>query len=264
VLTDLSLRDASLVFDASLAGTFQIIDRTRRVIVGEIVKPAAKERRYALVAGDYVVLRRSGDRYQLQRVSLEPGGEALVRLGDMTSERSVASLVKGTDTRWVYRPQRVHGPVTSTGLAWGGASDLAAGPQVQLGYRVDVDWVTFLPTVSYMRSEIDEPQVHYAYESASVQLPVLYRHTLRVVDLMIGPAVGFSFLRQEFKDTLYDRGPFTDLALSYSGIVGAWIPLFSDFAAWLHWETGALVFRLDRAYTQGLYLRGGLGLAWEF
>lgn len=264
VLTDLALRDATLVFDAALSGTFQILDRSRHTIVGEIDKAPGQPRRYALASGDYAVLQRAGQVTLVQQVALRSGSEVLVRAEDMTRERSVASLVKGNDGAWVYRPARIHGPVTSTGLGWGGASDLAAGPQFQLGYRIDLDWVTLLPTLSYMRSEIDEPEVHYSYQSGSVQLPVLYRHTLRLVDLMIGPALGVSYLRQEFKDTPFERGPFTDMALSYSGIVGAWLPLYSDLAAWLHWETGALVYRLNRAYTQGLYLRGGVGLAWEF
>lgn len=221
VLTDLGRRDASLIFHESLDGTFRIVDRDRRLIVGEITKPAGRSRRYALAHGRYAVLRCADGTCRVQHASLAPGGEVTVRAEDMTEEPVVASVAKGAGETWAYRPACVHGVVAGAGVGWGGAGDLSFGPQAALGYRVDLPWVTLLPTVGYMQTTPGS----YDYLSVFFQLAVLYRQSLPVVDLLAGGAVGGAWLRQLFSRDRPDGGPFTDVAFSYSGLAGAWFPV---------------------------------------
>lgn len=103
-------------------------------------KPEGVERCYALSSGDYLVSQRSEASYLVHRVHVPPGGEVLVQARDMTPAKSVVALTKGLSLRHVYRPEAVHGPVSSVGIGWGGASDLAAGPSFALGYRADLPY----------------------------------------------------------------------------------------------------------------------------
>jgi uncharacterized caspase-like protein len=270
VLADLSRRDATLIFEEALSGSFQILARGRRRVVGEITKPAGREGRYALSSGEYSVLHRSGTSTAVQHVVLAKGGVARIS-GDALEPTTVPTMLKGLEQRWVYRPARVHAPVLGGGLSWGGVSDLSAGPHAQIGYRIDVGPVTLLPLLTYMQAEVERPQVAYRFQSATIQLPVLYRFNMASADLMLGPSIGGSYIWQTFWDTNGRKGPHHDPSFRYSGIVGVWLPLVADLAMWLYWETGGAVYRIherDRPrrwhFTQGLFLHGGVCLAWEF
>ena len=261
VLTDLARRDATLLLDEALAGDVQIIDRERREVVGSISKPAGEPRRYALVHGTYDVLLRAGGVVHGAEITLAPGGEVRLRLEDMSEAAPALTLAKGR-SGYVYRPPSVTGVAAGMGLGWGGANELAAGPQASLSLRWDLPYVTLLPTMGYLRATVEQPDMGYEYESLSLRIPVLYRHRVHFVDLLGGLSLGGAWLQQRFMDSVDDR-LYKEIGFLYAGHVGIWLPVFGDWALAFNWETGAMIFRVDGDYKQGLYLRGGLALGYE-
>lgn len=268
-LTDLTVRDASIVFDAATSGAFALLDPHGGGILAELKKPAGQVQRLAVAAGPYWVANRRGERIFVQMVSLAPGGEVRVDPAAMLDHTAVLATAEKSGRGHGRGPVQV---LAGYGLSSGTLGKTSAMHHALAGVRWDVGPLALMPRLVYGETHglgdlgTDNTR-RFTVRGVGLETALLWRFEVSLLDLFAGLNVGAHWLWQRFDGV----APLPDA--SYSGlaglvglIAGLDVPFAGGWSAQLFWELDEWIYveAGQSDPTTSFHVKGNLGIAYRF
>lgn len=269
-LTDLSVRNAKLLFPGDTSGVFAIFDPRRGRFLAEIDKPRGKHQVLAVAAGTYWVAHKRKGRIFAEEISVEDDQTKVVTPARMTDRtREVETALKGGSGRR-RGPWQI---VTAYALSSGVFGKTSALHQAELGLRWDLGPLAIIPRITYgeTRGDADLDTGNgrsFHVRLLGLQSYVAYCMQVSLLDVLMGVNLGLLYgsQRLSFAEAYLEDEENSGMSFAFGAVVGLDLPIAHGWSLQMSWEADELVYprKGDGGTKLSWYVKGALGAAYRF